>query len=259
MSRQRGGLGLLELIMGSAEVGSELGKSKDYKRMGATGATGHYSDPGREMRLDMARRRRRGGAIGIDGYFTKKQWKDYLKRTGKTYGRPWGYRGRGLKGGAIGIDGYFTKKQWEDYLKRTGKTYGRPWGYTGRGLGALFKPLTKTLGKKVVKIAGKKVAAKAAKKALKKGGKKAVQKAGKKILKKAAKKGTKKIAKKTLVSLGTSAGTALATGAIATGIESAINGKPKQASITPKAADSTPVVAIPTPPPPAKKKKRKRQ
>lgn len=212
MPRQRGGLGLLELIMGSAEVGSELGKSKDYKRMGRSGAMGHYYDPGRALR----------------------------------------------RGGAVGIEGYFTKKQWEDYLKRTGKTYGRPYGYHGRGLGALFKPLTKTLGKKAVKIAGKQFAKKVAKKALKQGGKKAVKKAGKKILKKAAKRGTKKIAKKTLVSLGTSAGTALATGAIATGIGSAINGKPKQTSITPKPADSRPVVAIPTPPP-AKKKKRKRK
>ena len=206
MPKQRGGIGILELLFGAAEVGSNLGQSKDYKRMGRSGATGHYKRVGP---------RRRGGT-------------------------------------AIGIDGYFTKKQWENYLRRTGKSYGG-------GFGSLLKPFTKVLGKKVVKMAGKKFASKAAKKALKHGGKKAAKKAGKKILKKAAKRGTKKIAKKTLVSLGTSAGTALASGAIATGIGSTIKGKSEKKSITPKAADSGPVIAIPTQPPSKKNNKKKKR
>ena len=41
--KQRGqGIGLGALVKGAAEVGVKLGRSKQYKRMGAVGARGHY-------------------------------------------------------------------------------------------------------------------------------------------------------------------------------------------------------------------------
>ena len=37
------GRGLLGILAKSAKIGYQLGKRKDYKRMGAKGATGHYT------------------------------------------------------------------------------------------------------------------------------------------------------------------------------------------------------------------------
>lgn len=37
------GSGLLGILAKSAKIGYQLGKTKDYKRMGAKGATGHYT------------------------------------------------------------------------------------------------------------------------------------------------------------------------------------------------------------------------
>lgn len=36
------GRGLLGILAKSAKIGYQLGKRKDYKRMGVKGATGHY-------------------------------------------------------------------------------------------------------------------------------------------------------------------------------------------------------------------------
>ena len=218
MPKQRGGTGPLGMLLMAGEVGDQLGRSKNYRRMGAKGATGHYFDP---LRADRMRRIRGGGGEykSLQGYFSPSQWKNFLK---------WSH---------------------------TGKKYAGV--YKGGGLGSLFKaiikPASKALGKKVVKMAGKKAAKKAAKAAVKKGTKKAVKKAGKSVAKKALKKGTGRFAKKALKTVGTTAGTAAATGLITAGIGSAIKGNggspPTTASLTPKAA-----IPVST----QKKKKRKR-